>query len=93
MLKKQILIWLAVGTLLSTSVVGKAAIVQLTSPAEFIYPTTTIDFDDAPDGTVANTRYLAQGVEFSRDDGLDIVLNDSGQDTTSPPNYLATIKT
>ncbi len=91
-MNKRIVLGLVIAALLSTSVLTKAAVVQLTSPAQFIYPTTTLDFDDGPDGTVANTRYLAQGVEFSRDDGLDIFLNDSGQDTTSPPNYLATIK-
>lgn len=82
--------------LLTASVPGAAAIVQLTFPAEFIYPATTIDFDDGPHRTVANTRYLAQGVEFSRDDGFDILLTDwqgTGRVTTSPPNVLATVKT
>lgn len=79
--------------LLTASVPGAATIVQLTSPAEFIYPTTTIDFDDGPHRTVANTRYLAEGVEFSRDDGFEILLDDwQGQVTTSPPNVIATVK-
>jgi hypothetical protein len=92
MLKKPIIV-LMVAMLLITSVPGAAAIVPLTSPAEFIYPANTIDFDDGPHETVANTRYLSQGVEFSRDDGFEIVLYDVGQDTTSPPNVLATVKT
>jgi len=70
-------------------------IVQLHSPTQFNYPVTTIDFDDGPHKTVANTRYLSQGVEFSRDDGYEIVLYDqsgSGQATTSLPNTLSTTK-
>jgi hypothetical protein len=94
MLKKPIIILMA-AMLLIISVRGAATIVQLTSPAEFIYPTTAIDFDDGPKGTVANTRYLAQGVAFSRDDGFEILLDDwqsLGWVTTSPPNVLVTIK-
>jgi hypothetical protein len=94
MLKKPIIVLMAAMVLI-TSVPGAAAIVPLTSPAEFIYPANTIDFDDGPKGTVANTRYLTQGVVFSRDDGFEILLEDwqgIGRFTTSPPNVLATIK-
>lgn len=82
--------------LLVASVPGVAAVVQLTSPAGFIHPATTIGFDDGPDHTVANTRYIADGIEFSRDDGFEILLEDwqgIGRVTTSPPNVLATVKT
>jgi hypothetical protein len=81
--------------LLGASVVGEAGIVQLMSPAEFIYPATTLDFDDGPSLTVANTRYLAHGVAFSRDDGYDILLYDVqsiGHGTTSPPNVISAVK-
>ena len=94
MLKKPIITFLMAAMLLTASVPGAAAIVQLTSPTEFIYPATTIDFDDGLHLTVANTRYLDLGVEFSRDDGFEIVLYDwQGRVTTSPPNVLATVKT
>jgi len=96
MSKKPIITLLLAAMLAITSLPAEAAVVKLTSPAEFISPTTTIDFDDAPHRTVANTRYLAQGVEFSRDDGFDILLSDwqsKGRVTTSPPNVLATVKT
>jgi hypothetical protein len=64
------------------------------SPAEFIYPVTTLNFDDGPSDTVANTRYLAQGVAFLRDDDYDVLLYDIqsiGHGTTSPPNVISTI--
>lgn len=95
-MNKPIIILLTAALLFNISGVGKATIVQLTSPAEFIYPTTTIDFDDGSNLTVANTRYLDLGVEFSRDDSFDILLTNwqsSGRVTTSPPNVLATVKT
>jgi len=95
-LNKPIIILLTAALLFNISGVGKATIAQLTSPAEFIYPTTTIDFDDGSNLTVANTRYLDLGVEFSRDDSFDILLTNwqsSGRVTTSPPNVLATVKT
>ena len=96
MSKKRIITSLLAAMLASTSLPAEAAVVKLTSPADFIYSTTTIDFDDAPDRAVANTRYLSQGIEFSRDDGFEIVLDDwqsAGRVTTSPPNVIATIKT
>jgi hypothetical protein len=79
----------------STLPAGADTVVQLFSPTEFNYPATTIDFDDGSDRTVANTRYLGQGVEFSRDDGREVVLLDwqaAGKVTTSPPSILATVK-
>jgi hypothetical protein len=90
MLNNPIIILLTAVLLFNISGVGKATIVQLTSPAEFIYPTTTIDFDDGPHLTIANTRYLDLGVEFSRDDGYGVVLYEEPF-TTSPPNALATV--
>lgn len=91
-MNKPIIKLLTAVLLFNISGIGKATIVQLSSPTEFIYPTTTIDFDDGPHLTVANTRYLDLGIEFSRDDGYGVVL-DENQFTTSPPNVLATIKT
>ena len=94
-MKRLVVTILLVDSLLITSFANAATITQLSSPAEFIDPTTTIDFDDGPHETVANTRYLAQGVEFSRDDGFEIQLDDwqdIGYITTSPPNVLATTK-
>ncbi len=91
-MNKPIIILLTAALLFNISGVGKATIAQLTSPAEFIYPTTTIDFDDGSNLTVANTRYLDLGIEFSRDDGYGVVLYEE-QFTTSPPNVLATVKT
>jgi len=79
---------------LLTSSVATASVVQLTSPAEFIYPTTTIGFDDGPSDTIANTRYLALGVEFSRDDGFVVPISNwqaLGRTTTSNPNTIGTI--
>ncbi|MCK4294191.1 MAG: PEP-CTERM sorting domain-containing protein [Planctomycetes bacterium] len=95
MFKKPIIILLIPAMLLTASVAGATTIVKLTSPADFIYSGTIIDFDDGPDRAVANNRYLAQGVAFSRDDGFGIALYDwqsLGQVTTSPANVLATIK-
>jgi len=83
-------------SLLTLSLTGPvcAGITQLTSPAEFTSTTTTINFDSALPGTIANTLYLAQGIQFSRDDGKAIpVLNwqGLGRTTTSNPNVIATI--
>ena len=44
------------------SAVG-VTITQLNSPDEFSAPTTTIDFDDFPNNTCANTVYAEQGIE------------------------------
>jgi hypothetical protein len=95
MLKKRIITFLMAATMLTTSAAGATTILQLMSSADFTYPKTIIDFDDAPGRTIVNTRYLAQGVEFSRDDGFEILISDwqsSGLVTTSPPNVLATVK-
>lgn len=96
MFKKPTIILLIPAMLLTASVAGATTIiVKLTSPADFIYSGTIIDFDDGPDRAVVNNRYLAQGVAFSRDDGFGIALHDwqsLGQVTTSPANVLATIK-
>src|SRR3972149_3524733 len=95
MLNKLIVALSIAAMLLTSSVAGAAIVVKLTSPNQFIYPTTTIDFDDGPHGTVANSRYLSQGVEFSRDDGFEILLGDwqsLWRVTTSPPNVIATAK-
>jgi hypothetical protein len=77
-----------------TEFIAASTIVQLTSPADFIYQSTKINFDDGPDDAIANTRYLSQGVTFSRDDGYNVTLNDwqvLGRTTTSNPNVLATV--
>jgi len=65
---------------------------QLTSPGQFIYPATTLNFDDAPGGTFVNDRYLNQGIQFSRGGGQALLINyvDSGKDTSSPPNVIST---
>jgi hypothetical protein len=66
----------------------------LTSPSQFIYSKTTINFDDGPDRAYANSRYLGQGVSFSRDDGGQALLynwQSIGRSTTSSPNVLCTI--
>jgi len=92
-MKRQLLV---VGVLLILrSGAYAATITQLSSPGEFIYPVTTIDFDDTFGGTIANTRYVSRGIEFSRDDGYGIPLLDwqeMGRVTSSPPNVIATIK-
>lgn len=93
-MKKLITICVVTAMMLITLVPSAAAVVQLASPAEFIYPSTTIGFDDGQDGTIANTRYLAQGIEFSRDDGFAVpIMNwaSIGRITTSNPNVIATI--
>lgn len=66
----------------------------LLGPADFSGPTTTINFDGIPSGTIINTFYSASGVDFARDDGQPIPAWDwsaLGRVTTSPPNVLATI--
>ena len=94
-IKKFITICLVlIVSFLCTECIAAPAIVQLTSPADFAYPSQTVNFDDATGGTVANTRYLSQGVEFSRDDGYNVTLYDweaLSRTTTSNPNVLATV--
>lgn len=95
MKRTAICITVLLGIALGGSLVEAAMITQLSSPGEFIYPVTTIDFDDGPGGTIANMRYVSQGIEFSRDDGYIIPLLDwqgIGRVTSSPPNVIATIK-
>jgi hypothetical protein len=89
---KKYLVILCLCCLLASD--AMSAVVQITSPDDFLYPSTTIDFDDGIDHQAANTRYLSEGVEFSRDDGQNIAIEnwqDSGRITTSQPNVLATV--
>jgi hypothetical protein len=79
---------------MTISVSGAQANTMLTSPAQFIYSKTTLNFDDAPDQTYVNDRYLNQGVRFSRDDGGQALLlnwRNLGRVTTSPPNTICTM--
>ncbi len=92
MLKKKIVVFLMVISILSKAAIAGVATVPLYSPADFLYPVTTIDFDDASHEDPAYTLYSGLGVEFSRDDAGEILIIDSGEftlNTTSPPNVLA----
>jgi len=73
---------------------ASATITPLLSPADFLHPVTTIDFDSAADLDVANTLYSGEGIVFSRDDGYAIPIMDwsaMARTTTSAPNVIATI--
>ncbi len=73
---------------------ASATITPLLSPADFLYPVTTIDFDSAADRDIANTLYSGEGIVFSRDDGYAIPIMDwsaLARTTTSAPNVIATI--
>ena len=81
------------GLFCSTAHWTDAAVSPLGSPGDITGPTTTINFDGHPDGTVANTLYQSQGVTFSRDDGQAVVLTDYtalGRLTPSAPNAIGT---
>lgn len=68
-------------------------VTELFAPADFAFATTLINFDDASDGDVANTRYQAQGVAF-QNTGAAIPIRDWAgipRATTSAPNVIATI--
>lgn len=68
-------------------------VTELFGPGDFTLASTVIDFDDAADGTAANTLYLAQGVEF-QNTGAPIPIRDWAsipRVTTSSPNVIATI--
>src|SRR5262245_35673244 len=70
-----------------------AAVSPVYAPSE-IEDSVGISFDGYPDETVANSLFLDQGVQFSRDDAAAIAINDwSALDriTTSPRNVIATI--
>jgi hypothetical protein len=91
--KRIVGFWIYGFTLIFFSI-SQAQIYQLTSPSQFIYPKTTLNFDDAPDQTYANNLYLSQGIRFSRDDdGQALLLNwqGLGRATISPPNVICTI--
>jgi len=69
-------------------------VTQLSGPGDFTTLTTLIDFDGVPDATVANTVYLAQGVEFENT-GAPVPIEDwtsppLSRITTSPTNVIAT---
>ncbi len=71
-----------------------SSVFQLTSPSDFLHPSTMIDFDDAIHLQAANVLYLSEGVEFSRDDGQGVAIYKSSNPemtTTSYPNHLATV--
>jgi len=94
MLKHSIIIFSLAVIFLNSSTLDAANITPLTSPADFIFSTTTIDFDDAPPDTIANSRYMDRGVVFARDDGYVIPVEDwaaMGRNTTSSPNVIATV--
>jgi PEP-CTERM motif len=76
-------------------------VTELSGPGDFTTPTTVIDFDGVPDGTIANTQYAGQGVTFSNcgplpctsapipiEDWTDAPLSRA---TTSPTNVIATV--
>jgi hypothetical protein len=84
---------LVVATVLSSAAATQGAVTPITAPQQ-ISNAVTINFDDHPDRTVANTLYQALGITFTRDDGQAIPLLDWSslqRSTTSPPNVLATI--
>ena len=70
-----------------------AGVIQIGSPGALTGSFTTINFDDAVAGSTINNLYSAQGVQFTRDDGLAVVAYNwagRGLTTTSAPNVLAT---
>src|SRR5262245_35424612 len=69
-------------------------VTELTGPSDFTTSTHVIDFDGVPDATVANTLYLAQGVEFENT-GAPVPIENwtdapLSRVTTSPTNVIAT---
>jgi hypothetical protein len=71
--------------------VARAAVLRLDSPAQFSPPLTTIDFEDYPHLTAADTLYESQGVRFSRDDGGQTAIYDpTGYSAHSGDMFLAT---
>ena len=75
-------------------------VTELSGPNDFTIPTTTIDFDGAPDGAAANTLYTGSGVTFSNCTPLPCssapIPIENWTDpplsrvTTSPTNVIAT---
>lgn len=83
----------AAGMLLSAAMTLSAGVIQIGSPGALTGSFTTINFDDAVAGSTINNLYSAQGVQFTRDDGLAVVAYNwagRGLTTTSAPNVLAT---
>jgi hypothetical protein len=79
--------------LLSAAMTLSAGVIQIGSPGALTGSFTTINFDDAVAGSTINNLYSAQGVQFTRDDGLAVVAYNwagRGLTTTSAPNVLAT---
>jgi hypothetical protein len=68
-------------------------VTQIFDPGDIPGVTSTVDFDDAVHHDCVNTRYLAQGVEFQRDDGHCVHAYDWAaipRITSSPPMVMAT---
>ncbi|MDB5330065.1 MAG: hypothetical protein JWP03_1216 [Phycisphaerales bacterium] len=76
---------------------AQAVITQLTSPAQVVGPSTTINFDDVtgyqPDSSyyTANTRYQPLGATFSLDTPGDIAIYPLPSFALSSPNVLAAV--
>jgi hypothetical protein len=85
----------------AASGVAIGPVTELSGPNDFTIPTTTIDFDGAPDGAAANTLYTGSGVTFSNCTPLPcssapIPIQDwtsppLSRVTTSPTNVIATV--
>jgi hypothetical protein len=79
------IILLAVAMVIVFPIMGLASTIQIADPSGIPTPSTTINFDDYPGSTVANTLYSSLGVTFSRDDGNDVVLYDWTSILGEPP--------
>src|SRR5262245_60760074 len=79
---------------MATVATARSGVIPVTAPRQLGTPV-TINFDDQPARTLANTLYESQGITFTRDDGQGIPLLDwsaLARTTTSGPNVLATVR-
>jgi len=87
------LVAIAAGCILLSPTGTFAATQPLAAPAQLSNPT-VINFDGLPHLTVANNLFQDLGVNFGRDDGQAVFIQEWTQlprFTTSPPNVLSTI--